>query len=145
MNNHDYDERQQIDRLKAYRIGFWVLVGYVALTPILYYFLKQWAYLYSICYLGIIISCTIIIIYNIFKGSYLRRSDKARKLIICFTICAIIYLFTLISIVKNSELPKSCKEIPLFTILATIIFYIIIAISLFIKEFILNRKHKAEE
>jgi len=73
---YGYDERQKAVQGVAYEIAFFVLVGYDIINGFVCMFIKQWADVFIMSFIGVCLALVVFVGYSVWKDAYITMSSK---------------------------------------------------------------------
>lgn len=73
---YGYDERQKAVQGVAYKIAFFVLVGYDIINGFVCMFTKLWADVFVMSFVGICLALIVFVGYSVWKDAYITMSSK---------------------------------------------------------------------
>ena len=95
-----YDERQQLERGRAYRAAFFTLFIYESLYALVYLFLGRkidaltWCSNYELIFTGVDLSLVVFAVYAIVKDAYTRVCDRLDAHLTTWTLLMVFYVGT---------------------------------------------------
>ena len=141
----EYDERQSRIRGKAYQLGFYTIMIYEVIVMALEMGniplpLESW----MLHFAGVILGCTVLAVYSIWKDAYWGVNNNRRRYGIIFVFLAIVNAIPVVGAVREGTLITDGKlDIPFMNIIVLIMMGVI-GIVLLIKAYT-DRGMEAEE
>ena len=140
----EYDERQLIARGKAYKAGFYTVVGYLACLTL--FFMSEIAIPFTtpvLAFFGIALGVSVVAGYSIWKGAYWGLNNNRTRYAVVFVICAIINLGAGITAIVNGYALLGFQG-PIINLICGIML-LVIGIASLVKNLINPEKDADEE
>ena len=133
-----YDERQKEIRGRGYTMGFYTMVGLLAVEAL-------WSMTgngfplpdYIMYFLTVIIGVTVVCVYSIWKGVYWGMNNDPKRYIIIMTLAFVLNLVPIAGVLASGGFNGSdpSASLPMMNIIV-VIMLIIVGVELIIKSFV---------